>query len=147
MSTPDPHPTAAEVVRSELAFHLAAWKDEFDFADLSTSVVAALQSSGLLREEQTGPSLMDLSAELLGAVRDIRLHLAGPVAPDEEVRTWPLWAETDGIWCGDEECPLEAESSEIGDFREGVFTLNELHEAIGLHISARRDREADHDLS
>lgn len=87
--------------------------------------------------------LAELSRALLDTLREIREHLAGPLAPDAEVRSWPLWVGGDwpGIWCGDEDCPLMAESSEIGDFREGTFTLDELHEAIAVHISARRDRE------
>lgn len=94
------------------------------------------------------PRLRELQRAMLDLIRDIQEHLAGPVAPDHEIRTWPLWAtgEDGGIWCGDDDCPLQAESSEIGDFRDGNnFTLDELHTAIGHHISGRRDREAEHD--
>lgn len=90
--------------------------------------------------------LQELTRAALDLVRDIQEHLAGPVAPDHEIRTWPLWAasEDGGIWCGDDGCPLTVENSEIGDFRDGNnFTLDELHTAIGQHISARRDREGD----
>jgi len=76
--------------------------------------------------------------------------LAEPLAPDHEVREWPLMADPDGggVWCADDDCPLMAENSEIGNFRDGAtFTLTELHEAIALHISARRDREDEDDAA
>ena len=89
--------------------------------------------------------LLELSTSMLETSQAIRKHLAGPLAPDAEVRSWPLWAgEGDcagGVWCGDEGCPLQAENSEIGDFRDRVFTLDDLHAAIGAHIAVRRDRE------
>lgn len=92
--------------------------------------------------------LKRLAHGMLATIHDIQKHLKGPAAPDAEVKAWPLYAgedSTGGIWCGDEDCPLQAENSEIGDFREGTFTLTELHEAIENHILARRDREADED--
>lgn len=83
---------------------------------------------------------------LLDAVRDFREAIAEPLAPDHEVQTWPLCAPEQefggGVWCADEDCPLMAENSEIGDFRECDFTLAQLHEAIAEHIAARREREA-----
>lgn len=83
---------------------------------------------------------------LLDAVRDFREAIAEPLAPDHEVQTWPLCAPEQefggGVWCADEDCPLMAENSEIGDFRECDFTLAQLHEAIAGHIAARREREA-----
>lgn len=89
----------------------------------------------------------EITLPLLKAVREFREYLAGPPAPDAEIRSWPLWAGegeyAGGVWCGDDDCPLQAESSEIGDFREGTFTLDELHAAIGAHIAARREYEAD----
>ena len=92
--------------------------------------------------------LKRLANTLLATVADIRKHMTGPPAPDAEIQAWPLYAAEDGgpgIWCGDPDCPLQAENSEIGDFRfrEEGFTLAELHEAIGEHIAARREREAD----
>lgn len=91
--------------------------------------------------------LREIQAALLDTIRDIGRYLAPPPAPDDEVRSWPLWAaegpDAGGIWCGDEDCPLEAENSEIGDFRSGTFTLDDLHEAISWHIAARREREED----
>jgi hypothetical protein len=97
-------------------------------------------------------TLHALTQPLLKAVRDIRNYLAGPPAPDAEVRSWPLYtaAEEGGIFCGDPDCPFQAESSEIGDFRVNwrtdqapTFTLDQLHAAIGDHIARRREREAD----
>lgn len=87
--------------------------------------------------------LQGLTRAALDLIKDIREHLAGPPAPDAEIRRWPLWASGEGgIWCGNADCPLEAENSEIGDFGDGSnFTLDELHAAIGNHISAQRDRE------
>lgn len=93
--------------------------------------------------------LKRLANTLLATVHDIRKHLAGPPASDAEIQSWPLYAAEQewggGIWCADPDCPLGAENSEIGDFRfrEEGFTLAELHEAIGQHIAARREREAD----
>lgn len=93
--------------------------------------------------------LRDLAASMLHAVRVIGEHLAGPPAPDAEIRSWPLRTPDDdpvfygGVWCADDDCPLQAESSEIGHFREGTFTLDELHTAIGEHIADRREREAE----
>jgi hypothetical protein len=87
--------------------------------------------------------LWEVSDALLKAVWDIRAHLEGPPAPDAEVRAWPLYAGDDGIWCGDDDCPLQAEGSEIGWFREGTFTLDQLHAAIGEHIARQRERERD----
>ena len=96
--------------------------------------------------------LHEMQTAMLATVRDISKYLAGPPAPDAEIQSWPLVTdgEEGGIWCGDPDCPLEAENSEIGEFRidwmngvSPVFTLAELHEAIGHHIAARREREAD----
>lgn len=89
--------------------------------------------------------LRDLAASMLHAVRVIGEHLAGPPAPDAEVRSWPICTPendfTGGVWCADPDCPLDCEASEIGDFREGTFTLDEMHAAIGEHIARRRERE------
>ena len=83
----------------------------------------------------------------LGRVRDfVTEKLAEPLAPDHEVRQWPLMTDPEegGVWCADESCPLDCENSEIGEFRDGVeFTLDELHDAIAQHIAARREREED----
>jgi hypothetical protein len=92
-------------------------------------------------EERAG--LKEIQTAALRAVRDIQAYLAGPPAPDEEIRSWPLWAGIDGIWCADASCPLLAENSEIGEFRVDEFTLDELHEAIGHHIAAQHARESD----
>lgn len=82
---------------------------------------------------------------LLAAVSEFRAALAPPLAPDHEVQNWPLCTPEQeyggGVWCADKDCPLMAENSEIGEFREGTFTLAELHEAVAEHIAARRDRE------
>lgn len=87
---------------------------------------------------------LDIIVEtLMKTARDIREYIAEPLAPDAEVQAWPLYAGDEGIWCGDDECPLQAESSEIGDFRDGVFTLKQLHEAIAEHIAIRRARESE----
>ena len=93
-------------------------------------------------EKAENSKLVELSDVLVKAWWDLRTHL-NPPAPDDEIRAWPLYAGDDGVWCGDVDCPLGAESSEIGDFRENTFTLAELHEAIGEHIARRREREAD----
>jgi hypothetical protein len=77
-------------------------------------------------------------------IRTLYDYLNEPMAPNEEIDSWPLvttnWG---GVWCGDEDCPLQAEGSEIGDFRERGFTFTELRQAIGEHIALRRMREAD----
>ena len=94
----------------------------------------------------TDPTPQELRTAAVQVMRFVIDKLSEPLAPDHEVRTWPLMTDLEGggVWCADEDCPLMAESSEIGDFRDGAtFTLAELHEAIAAHISARRDREAD----
>lgn len=92
------------------------------------------------------PAPPEVVRALLDAIRDFRDALAGPPAPDHEVQTWPICTPEQefggGVWCADDDCPLDAENSEIGDFREGTFTLAELHTAIGHHIAARRERES-----
>ena len=92
----------------------------------------------------------EVTRALLDAVKEFRAAIVGPPAPDEEIQTWPICTpEGDfagGVWCADPDCSLQAENSEIGDFREGTFTLAKLHEAIGIHIWNRREREADDDL-
>lgn len=86
--------------------------------------------------------LKELQVAMLKAIREIQEYIASHQAPDAEVRTWPLFADGEsGIWCGDANCPLEAENSEIGDFREGSFTADELLDAIAQHIDNRRERE------
>lgn len=94
--------------------------------------------------------LRGLTDPLLKAVRDIREYLAGPPAPDAEIRSWPLCTPEDefsgGVWCADDDCPLDCEASEIGEFRDGTFTLDQLHAAIGEHIARRREREAEASL-
>jgi hypothetical protein len=67
---------------------------------------------------------------------------------NNEVGTWPLCTLEDGeygggVWCGDEDCPLQAENAEIGDFREGTFTLADLFVAVDHHITKRREYEAE----
>ena len=71
--------------------------------------------------------------------------VAEPLAPDHEVRQWPLMTDLEGgVWCADESCPLDCENSEIGGFRDGVeFTLDDLYEAVAQHIALRREREED----
>lgn len=91
--------------------------------------------------------LREVVAALLKAIREISEYLAGPPAPDAEVRSWPLcifeFDFSGGVWCADAECPLDCESSEIGHFREGTFTLDQLHTAIGEHIAHRRAYEEE----
>lgn len=92
----------------------------------------------------TEPTAQELRTAALLVLRFVISQLAEPLAPDHEVRVWPLMTDPEcgGVWCADADCPLDAENSEIGDFREGAtFTLAELHEAVAAHISARRDRE------
>jgi len=87
--------------------------------------------------------LAKLAGGVIVAVRDIREFLLQPVTSQEEIWRWPLYIDDDGvIWCGDQDCPLEAENSMIAEF-SGDFTLARLHEAIEEHIAARREREAD----
>lgn len=96
----------------------------------------------------TDPTAQELRAAVLLVQRFVINKLAEPLAPDHEVREWPLMTDPEegGVWCADEDCPLDCENSEIGEFRDGVtFTLAELHEAIAAHIAARRDREEDDD--
>jgi len=78
---------------------------------------------------------------------DLRDYLDEPLAPEDEIDSWPLWVTDDfgGVWCGDRDCPLKAENSEIGNFRGRGFTFAELRQAIGDHIAHRREREADDD--
>lgn len=99
--------------------------------------------------------LRELQSAMFKSIREIGAYLAGPVAPDAEVQSWPLLTggdEEGGIWCGDGDCPLMAENSEIGDFRHPwdndghtIFTMAQLHEAVADHIAARRERENDTD--
>jgi hypothetical protein len=88
----------------------------------------------------------DVTRALLDTLKAFRDATAEPWAPEQEVQTWPICTPEQeyggGVWCADEECPLDCENSEIGDFRDGVFTLAELHEAIGEHIAKRRERES-----
>jgi hypothetical protein len=98
------------------------------------------------------PTAEELRTAALQVMRFVVRKLAEPLAPDHEVREWPLMTDpgVGGVWCADADCPLMAENSEIGDFRDGAtFTLNELYEAVAVHISGRRDREneeADRDM-
>lgn len=98
-------------------------------------------------DEAVKERLLETSREMLKVIRELREAMTEPPAPDDEIKNWPLWAGDNdyvgGVWCGDESCPLDAENSEIGDFREGNFTLNDLYNAIGEHIAARREKEAD----
>lgn len=92
------------------------------------------------------PTPQELRIAVRQVQRFVAEKLAEPLAPDHEVREWPLMTDPEegGVWCADESCPLDCENSEIGEFRDGVtFTLNELHEAIAAHIAARREREED----
>lgn len=93
------------------------------------------------------PPQQEVTRALLDAVREFRAAIVGPPAPDAEIQTWPTCTPdgdfVGGVWCADPDCPLDAENSEIGDFRETTFTLAELHEAIGHHIANRREREDD----
>lgn len=91
------------------------------------------------------PTPQELRIALRQIQRFVAESLAEPLAPDHEVREWPLMTDLEGgVWCADPECTLDCENSEIGEFRDGVtFTLAELHEAIAAHIAARREREED----
>lgn len=90
-------------------------------------------------------ALHAIHGESGGLLRDFYEYLNEPLAPDEEIDSWPLWVTDDwgGVWCGDPDCPLQAENSEIGEFRGKGFTFAELRHAIGEHIALRRRREAD----
>lgn len=88
--------------------------------------------------------------ELRAALRLLREFVlekvAEPLAPDHEVRQWPMMADPEfgGIWCADESCPLDAENSQIGEFGDSAeFTLDDLYEAVAQHIALRREREED----
>jgi hypothetical protein len=85
----------------------------------------------------------DVTRALLDAIHDFRNAIAGPIAPDEQIRKWPLWGNVYGIFCGDAECPLMAENSEILMLDDAAFDLDQLHAAIGEHIAHRADRQAD----
>lgn len=58
-----------------------------------------------------------------------------------EVDEYPLCTPegdfTGGVWCADDACPCAAENSEIGEFREGEFTVTELRHAISDHLIKR----------
>jgi hypothetical protein len=94
-----------------------------------------------------------ISRALLDAVKEFRAFMAGPVAPDAEVRAWKLYSgmEYGGVYCAQDGCGCEAEGSEIihgawGDEPEGeepTFTLDELHEAIAEHIAHRAEMRAE----
>ncbi len=91
----------------------------------------------------------EVTRALLDAIHEFRAAVVGPPAPDNEIQTWPICTpEGDfagGVWCADENCPLQAENSEIGNFRDidTVFTLAELHGAIADHIATRREYESN----
>ena len=79
----------------------------------------------------------EVTRALLDAVKEFRVAIVGPPVPDEEIQTWPICTpEGDfagGVWCADLDCPLQAENSEIGDFREGTFTLaNSTKQSAGI---------------
>jgi hypothetical protein len=99
--------------------------------------------------EVDGTALKELAAAMLGLVRQIGDVLAGPSAPDAEVKAYELWLDAvePVISCADQDCPLQAESSIIlqADYTTpGMeFTINALHEAVGRHIALRRQREAE----
>lgn len=88
-----------------------------------------------------------ITGPLFAAIRDFREWLAGPPAPDEQVRTWKICTPeqewSGGVWCSEPDCGCVAESSEIGEFREGVWTEAELHAAIGEHIATQAERRAE----
>jgi hypothetical protein len=86
------------------------------------------------------------------------------LTPDEKrlvmtARMWPLFIAQYGsdepviVYCGDEDCPLNAENSEIlrlemvnDDMSEldgGNTTLRDLEVAIVDHIEKRRERESE----
>lgn len=96
------------------------------------------------------PQFHEVTRALLDTLTEFRAVIAGPMAPDAQVREWQLWIGDvgGGVWCAQPECSCTAESSEIGDFQgypdEGTqFTLTDLHEAIAQHIANRIDRDAE----
>lgn len=136
---------SAAIAAVEDALHRGEGRDlPKGLAEVAVNVAAPILE-GILRAELPAP--VEVIRELFATLRAFRETIAGPPAPDEEVRSWPLATPEQefggGVWCGDDNCPLQAEGSEIGDFRERTFTLAELHVAVGHHISARRDREEE----
>lgn len=113
----------------------------------SSSPERPLREKTLNVKTRVSAMLHTIYAEAGAALWDLRDYLDEPLAPEDEIESWPLWASEDcgGIWCGDDECPLGAESSQIGSFAGGSFTLVELRQAVGEHIAKRREREADGD--
>lgn len=71
------------------------------------------------------------------------MNSSDPVISEEEINAWPLWSVDDAVWCGDRHCPLDAENSEIGEFRDREFNLVDLREAVMEHIAIRRERERE----
>ena len=123
------------------------------FANTHLSVAA-----GMLRVIKRMAQAMDVDFSQL--VKDVVTELA----PEEQqlamaARTWPLFISQYGsdepiiIYCGDEDCPLDAENSEImrletvnDDVVEvdgGTTTLQDLEAAIISHIEKVRERESE----
>jgi hypothetical protein len=113
-------------------------------------------AGGMLRVIKRMAQAMDVDFSQL--IKDV-IH---ELAPDDQrllmtARTWPLFISQYGtdepiiVYCGDEDCPLDAENSEIlrldivnDDVAEvdgGNTTLKALEAAIMDHIEKRRERE------
>lgn len=81
---------------------------------------------------------------LLAALAEFRNALRSPPAPDDEIRSWPLYIEDTGVYCMDDSCPLDAEGSQIASsFDSMTVTINSLYVAVGEHIAKRREWEED----
>jgi hypothetical protein len=100
----------------------------------------------------TGRTLPEgLTRAMFEAIAALREWVTPPPAPDDEVRTWPLFSGWDygGVYCAKDGCGCAAEGSELirGDDRMGdepeTFTLATLHARIGEHIAYRAQRRAE----
>ena len=83
--------------------------------------------------------IYDAAIKVAAFLREASLE---PMSSDEEIKAWPLWIDFYGdgdIYCGDIDCPLQAENSKI--LEAGDFTLAELYDAVDEHIARRKERE------
>ena len=84
---------------------------------------------------------------VLDSLNQLGVFLAGPPAPDAQVRAWHLYSgvEYGGIYCAEPGCGCEAENSEITSGAWGhegedgylTFTLADIHQLVGEHIAQR----------
>lgn len=105
-------------------------------------------------ESEDRGEMIALTRSLLDAVADIRRWLAGPPAPDEQVRSWRLFSgqEYGGVYCAQPDCGCEGHNSELiagawpaedANDEADTFTIDDLHAATAAHIAGRAQRRTE----